>query len=77
MYNFSTHSREQKTITIYGANVIIFEGILALYDKRIRDLMDVRVSDFCMNSMRVLLKEMVLYKQKKLRFSWIPIQIFN
>lgn len=68
MYNFSTHSREQKTITIYGANVIIFEGILALYDKRIRDLMDVRVSGFCMNSMRVLLKEMVLYKQKNLDF---------
>ncbi|KAI8374076.1 uridine kinase [Choanephora cucurbitarum] len=43
IYNFSTHSREEKTTTIYGANVIIFEGILALYDKRIRDLMDVKI----------------------------------
>lgn len=43
IYNFSTHSREEKTNTIYGANVIIFEGILALYDKRIRDMMDIRV----------------------------------
>ncbi|ORE22191.1 PRTase-like protein [Rhizopus microsporus] len=42
IYNFSTHSREEKTVTIYGANVIIFEGILALYDKRIRDMMDVK-----------------------------------
>ena len=44
IYNFSTHSREEATTTIYGANVIIFEGILALYDKRIRDMMDMRVS---------------------------------
>lgn len=44
IYNFSTHSREEKTTTVYGANVIIFEGIFALYDKRIRDMMDVRVS---------------------------------
>ncbi|PHZ07401.1 uridine-cytidine kinase 1-like 1 [Rhizopus microsporus ATCC 52813] len=43
IYNFSTHSREEKTVTIYGANVIIFEGILALYDKRIRDMMDVKI----------------------------------
>lgn len=44
IYNFSTHSREEATTTIYGANVIIFEGILALYDKRIRNMMDMRVS---------------------------------
>ncbi|KAI9257086.1 uridine kinase [Helicostylum pulchrum] len=43
IYNFSTHSREEKTTTVYGANVIIFEGIFALYDKRIRDMMDVRI----------------------------------
>ncbi|KAK4521859.1 uncharacterized protein ATC70_004397 [Mucor velutinosus] len=43
IYNFSTHSREEATTTIYGANVIIFEGILALYDKRIRDMMDMRI----------------------------------
>ncbi|KAI8983947.1 uridine kinase [Mycotypha africana] len=43
IYNFSTHSREEKTTTIYGANVIIFEGIFALYDKRIRDMMDVKI----------------------------------
>ncbi|KAI9478285.1 MAG: uridine kinase family-domain-containing protein [Benjaminiella poitrasii] len=43
IYNFATHSREEKTTTIYGANVIIFEGILAFHDKRIRDMMDVRI----------------------------------
>lgn len=31
IYNFVTHSREHRTKTMYGANVIIFEGILAFY----------------------------------------------
>ncbi len=26
IYNFSTHSREKQVKTVYGANVIIFEG---------------------------------------------------
>lgn len=45
IYNFSKHAREEKTKTIYGANVIIFEGIYGLHDKRIRDLMDLKVID--------------------------------
>ncbi|KAF7732570.1 hypothetical protein EC973_003317 [Apophysomyces ossiformis] len=44
--NFCKHAREEKTTTIYGANVIIFEGIFALYDKKIRDLMDLKMLTF-------------------------------
>lgn len=44
IYNFNTHSREQRTKTVYGANVIIFEGIFALHEKKIMDLMDLKVS---------------------------------
>ncbi|KAI8584185.1 hypothetical protein K450DRAFT_218553 [Umbelopsis ramanniana AG] len=43
IYNFNTHSRETRTKTVYGANVIIFEGIFALYDKKIIDLMDLKI----------------------------------
>ncbi|ORZ16265.1 uridine kinase [Absidia repens] len=43
IYNFSKHAREDKTTSIYGANVIIFEGIFALYDQKIRDLMDLKI----------------------------------
>lgn len=68
IYNFSTHSREEKTVTIYGANVIIFEGILALYDKRIRDMMDVKVSP------SYFLKESILPYNRSL---WIRMQIFS
>lgn len=43
VYSFSQHTRTDKTITIYGANVIIMEGIYALYDKRLLDLMDIKI----------------------------------
>ncbi|KAI8897566.1 uridine-cytidine kinase-like 1-like protein [Globomyces pollinis-pini] len=43
IYDFSLHARLDETTSIYGANVIIFEGIFALYDKRVRDLMDLKL----------------------------------
>lgn len=43
VYSFAKHNRIDKFFTIYGANVIILEGILALYDQRIIDLMDIKV----------------------------------
>jgi uridine kinase len=44
VYDFTLHSRlKDCTTTIYGANVIIFEGIFALYDKSVRDLMDLKI----------------------------------
>ncbi|XP_050323658.1 uridine-cytidine kinase-like 1 isoform X1 [Bactrocera neohumeralis] len=43
IYNFVTHSRESKTKTMYGANVIIFEGILAFHSPEILKLLDMKV----------------------------------
>lgn len=43
IYNFSTHSREKETKTVYGANVVIFEGIMAFATKEILDLMDLKI----------------------------------
>ncbi|RKP26725.1 uracil phosphoribosyltransferase-domain-containing protein [Syncephalis pseudoplumigaleata] len=43
VYDFSTHSRLNKTQTVYGANVIIVEGIFTLYDQKLMDLMDLKV----------------------------------
>eukprot|EP00053_Salpingoeca_punica_P018194 m.177439 g.177439 ORF g.177439 m.177439 type:complete len:489 (-) comp17382_c0_seq2:1674-3140(-) len=43
IYDFTTHSRRPETITMYGANVIIFEGILAFTSSKIRDVMDVKI----------------------------------
>ena len=43
IYNFVTHRRETKTVSMYGANVIIFEGILAFHIEEIRDILDMKV----------------------------------
>lgn len=43
IYNFVTHSRESKTKTMYGANVIIFEGILAFYNQEVLKMLDMKI----------------------------------
>ena len=43
VYNFVTHSREPQTKTMYGANVIIFEGILVFHSQEILDMLDMKV----------------------------------
>ena len=43
IYNFTTSSREKDTVTIKPTFLIIFEGIFALYDQRIRDIMDMKI----------------------------------
>jgi len=43
IYNFMTHRRETKTVSMYGANVIIFEGILAFHMEEIRNILDMKV----------------------------------
>lgn len=49
VYDFSTHSRTTEPVTMYGASVIIFEGILAFSTPALRELMDVKlfVSEVC------------------------------
>ncbi|XP_037941766.1 uridine-cytidine kinase-like 1 [Teleopsis dalmanni] len=43
VYNFVTHGRESQTKTMYGANVIIFEGILTFHSQEILDLLDMKI----------------------------------
>eukprot|EP00123_Amoebidium_parasiticum_P021063 comp60933_c0_seq1/m.47879 comp60933_c0_seq1/g.47879 ORF comp60933_c0_seq1/g.47879 comp60933_c0_seq1/m.47879 type:complete len:482 (-) comp60933_c0_seq1:80-1525(-) len=43
VYDFSTHSRLAKQQTMYGANVIIFEGIMSFHTAEMRDLMDMKI----------------------------------
>lgn len=43
IYNYVTHARENRTKTMYGANVIIFEGILAFYNAEVLKLLDMKV----------------------------------
>ncbi|CAH3161870.1 unnamed protein product [Porites lobata] len=43
IYDFKSHSRLEQKKNLYGANVIIFEGIMAFAYKDLRDLMDMKV----------------------------------
>ncbi|XP_071483781.1 uridine-cytidine kinase-like 1 [Diadema antillarum] len=43
VYNFTTHSREKEKKTMYGANVVIFEGIMAFCKKELIDVLDMKI----------------------------------
>lgn len=43
VYNYAEFNRTKETIHTELQDVIIIEGILILYDKRLRDLMDIKV----------------------------------
>ena len=43
IHEFSTHSRSPHTRLIRAADVVVFDGILALADERVRELCDVKV----------------------------------
>jgi uridine kinase len=47
IYDFITHSRLKKTKTVYGATVIIFEGLFVLHDSKIRKLFDLKLFVDC------------------------------
>ncbi|KAG0232092.1 Uridine-cytidine kinase-like 1 [Actinomortierella wolfii] len=54
IYDFETHTRRKdKHHTIYGANVVIFEGIFGLFDKKVLELLNLKIfvdtdADICL-----------------------------
>ncbi|KAI1336624.1 uridine kinase [Xylariaceae sp. FL0016] len=58
VYSFEKHQRLEETTNIYSPHVLILEGIFALYDPRVMELMDMRIyceadADTCL-SRRIL-----------------------
>ncbi|KAI4709594.1 hypothetical protein J4E89_005610 [Alternaria sp. Ai002NY15] len=54
IYSFQKHARLPKTTTIYSPHVIILEGIFALHDQRVLDLLDLKIfaeadADLCLS----------------------------
>lgn len=43
VYSFEKHNRLVKTTTIYSPHVLVLEGILALHDQRVLDMLDLKV----------------------------------
>lgn len=53
MYSFENHQRLETTTRIYSPHVLILEGIFALFDQRILDLLDMKIfaeadADLCL-----------------------------
>lgn len=42
-YDYTVHNRSEKTEIIYPSDIIIIEGLFALYTKEIRDLEDIKI----------------------------------
>jgi len=43
IYSFAKHARQKETTSIYSPHVLVLEGIFALYDPRVLDLLDMKV----------------------------------
>ncbi len=43
VYDFTIHNRTDETVTIEPSPIIVIEGILALQDERLRELMDIKI----------------------------------
>lgn len=54
VYSFEKHARLDKASTIYSPHVLILEGIFALHDQRVLDMLDLKIfaeadSDLCLS----------------------------
>lgn len=57
IYSFEKHARLDKTNTIYSPHVLVLEGIFALHDERVMDLLDLKIfteadADLCLSRRR-------------------------
>lgn len=53
VYSFEQHARLDKTTTLYSPHVVILEGIFALHDDRVLDMLDMKIfadadADLCL-----------------------------
>ena len=43
IYNFEIHNRIEETVSVQSKEIIIFEGILVLQEKVLRDMLDIKI----------------------------------
>ena len=54
IYDYSTHTREKKSRKVEKHHIIILEGILALFDQKIRNMMDIKIYVETADDIRVI-----------------------
>ncbi|KAH6632788.1 uridine kinase family-domain-containing protein [Chaetomium tenue] len=62
VYSFEKHARTDRTTSIYSPHVLIVEGIFALYDPRVLELMDMKI--FCEADADTCLSRRILRDQR-------------
>jgi len=63
VYSFEKHARLESSTVIYSPHVLILEGIFALHDPRVLELMDMRVTipSIDYHAMRLTLTDLQIY----------------
>ena len=54
IYDYTTHTREKKSRKVEKHHIIILEGILALFDQKIRNMMDIKIYVETADDIRVI-----------------------
>ncbi|KKA17025.1 Uridine kinase [Rasamsonia emersonii CBS 393.64] len=70
VYSFKDHQRQPKTTPLYSPHVLILEGILALHDPRIVEMLDVKIfveadMDVCLGRRNMVVKHIQRRLQEK------------
>ena len=77
IYDFTVHNRKKETETIVPKKIVVVEGIMALVDKRLRDLGDLKVFIYASHERRFLRRIIRDHKERKRTFENIVNQYFS
>jgi uridine kinase len=77
VYDFGTHLRLEKVQTIEKHRIIILEGILALFDQEIREMMDIKIYVDTADDIRVIRRIKRDINKRKRTFSSVIEQYYN
>lgn len=70
VYSFTNHNRENCTVDVNPAKIVILEGILVLENKELRDLMDIKIFVDTDADVRILrrLERDISERRKRIKF---------
>ena len=77
VYDYTTHTRSDKTRTVEGHRLIILEGILTLADAAIRDLMDIKIYVDTASDVRFIRRMVRDVKKRKRSFDSVVDQYYK
>ena len=76
-YDYSTHTRTNKTRVLEKHNIIILEGILALYDPDVRNLMSIKIYVETADDVRIIRRIKRDVQKRKRTFSSVIQQYYD